>query len=262
MVATPAPLPLDITEDHRSVDRVSARALRLALLPSEEEHAAADLVRVAGGRRRPLVLALARVERALAAEPSAVVEVAAGHLRRAITRLRSPATAELESLLLRDGTTIGVRPIHRADADRLLRFHHTLSPETTRWRFFTFHPELSTDELHRFTNVDHRNREALVAIVDDEIVGVARWDRLDDRRAEVAFVIADAWQGRGLGGALFGALAVHARRAGVDHFVAETLGDNQRMLEVFRRGGVPLRTRFADGVVHADMDLTAARMTA
>jgi len=157
---------------------------------------------------------------------------------------------------LDDGTQFDVRPMEADDRDRLVRFHHRLSDETTYLRFFTVHPELHPDELERFTHVDHRSREAIVAVVDDEIAGVARFDRLgDDRDAEVAFVVADDMQGRGLGAALFQQLANRARELGVRRFVAETLPQNHRMLSVFRHAGLPATTRFDGGVVNVTLDL-------
>ena len=124
--------------------------------------------------------------------------------------------------------------MHADDAASLLRFHHTLSPETTHLRFFAVHPELSEAELHRFTNVDHRDREAIVATVADEIVGVARFDRLEvSTDAEVAFVVADSWQGRGLG-----ALSVRSSRGA---------GARGRHREV-RRRDAPAQSADAGGV--------------
>ncbi|MEJ7584885.1 MAG: hypothetical protein WKF43_12580 [Acidimicrobiales bacterium] len=98
---------------------------------------------------------------------------------------------------LRDGSRVAVVPMQPTDSVRLMRFHATLSPETTYSRFFSVHPELSSKELHRFTHVDHHDREAIVALADDEIVAVARFDLLNATDAEVAFVVADGWQGRG-----------------------------------------------------------------
>ena len=91
-----------------------------------------------------------------------------------------------------------VRPISIRDDERLLRFHATLSPETTRLRFFAVHPHLTLRETTRFTDVDHIDREAWVVLIDDEIIGVGRYERLaDPDDAEVAFVVADRWQGFG-----------------------------------------------------------------
>jgi RimJ/RimL family protein N-acetyltransferase len=150
--------------------------------------------------------------------------------------VQNPVTVKL-----RDGSTIEVAAMDAEDAPRLVRFHSTLSPETTYLRFFSFHPELRPEELHRFTHVDHRDREALVAVAGGEIVGVGRFDRIGDgAEAEVAFVVADSWQGRGICTALFERLAARAREVGVERFVAETLAHNGRMLAVFRHAGLPI----------------------
>lgn len=151
---------------------------------------------------------------------------------------------------------VEIRPMHRTDAGRLTRFHHRLSAETTRLRFFTFHPELNAAELHRFTHVDHHDREALVAVVDDEIVGVARYDHEPEASAaEVAFVVEDAWQGSGVGHQLFDALAARARAEGIATITAQTLAENRRMLTLFRHCGHPVRQRFEDGIIDLEIDL-------
>jgi GNAT superfamily N-acetyltransferase len=163
-------------------------------------------------------------------------------------------------MLVHDGRLLEVRPMRPDDAARLRRFHGTLSNETTRLRFFSVHPELTENEVDRFTHVDHHDREALVATVDGDIIGVTRFDRLADRpaEAEVAFVVTDDWQGCGIGSALFEQLATRARRAGIERFVAETLPHNQRMLTVFHHSGLPCRSSYRDGVVHVVMELGAA----
>jgi GNAT superfamily N-acetyltransferase len=165
-----------------------------------------------------------------------------------------PALPAPEGAALRDGSVVTLVPMGPADAERLVRFHSGLSPETVYRRFFSFHPELSADELYRFTHVDHRDREAIVASDGTEIVAVARFDREEDRTvAEVAFVVADPWQGRGLGSLLFGRLADRARKVGVTRFVADTLPENSRMLAVFHHAGVPCRSSHSDGVVHLEL---------
>src|SRR5215831_10237001 len=77
-----------------------------------------------------------------------------GRLSRTI-----PASATSDALLS-DGRVVQVRPIDASDAERLFRFHESLSPETTRLRFFAIHPYLSAAEVERFSTVDHHDREA------------------------------------------------------------------------------------------------------
>src|SRR3954454_7152238 len=158
--------------------------------------------------------------------------------------------------LLADGTVVSVRAIEPDDAERLMRFHQQLSPESIRMRFFTPHPRLSDKEVARYTTVDHHDREALVALLDDEIVGVARYDRLPaSTDAEVAFVVSDRWQGTGVGTLLLDHLAARARVEGIEQFVAETLGENRRMAQVFQRSGLTPATSWEDGVLHLVMPL-------
>jgi RimJ/RimL family protein N-acetyltransferase len=162
-----------------------------------------------------------------------------------------------ETVLLRDGASVDVVTMRPADAARLVRFHHTLSPDTTYFRFFSFHPELSADELYRFTHVDHRDREAIVVVNEGEIVAVARFDRdVGSTDAEVAFVVADSWQGRGVGTILFDRLARRARRVGIDRFTAQTFRDNARMRAVFHNAGLPMTQRREAEILHVTIDLT------
>lgn len=143
-------------------------------------------------------------------------------------------------------------------APALDRFHEHLSPATIRNRFFSMHPHLSSAELDRFTSVDHDDREALVALDGEgEIVAVARFDRLapGSTVAEVAFVVADAWQRRGVGGALFARLAARAREVGLTRLVADTQADNQAMRSVFRHAGLTHRETLQQGFVQVTMDL-------
>jgi RimJ/RimL family protein N-acetyltransferase len=157
---------------------------------------------------------------------------------------------------LTDGTTVKLSPMRASDAADLVRFHHTLSTETTYLRFFSVHPELSVAEVDRFTNVDHHDREAIVARIGGAIVGVARFDRIDDTdQAEVAFVVSDQWQGHGLGTMMFAALADRAREMGITGFVAETLPHNAKMLRVFHDAGLPVSSQFREGVVHLVIQL-------
>ena len=163
------------------------------------------------------------------------------------------------AITLPGGAVVQLHPMQAEDAEALVRFHHSLSRDTTYLRFFSVHPELSDEEVHRFTHVDHRDREALVATIGDDIAGVARFDRLEHSGdAEVAFVVADRWQGQGLGAVLFDALAARARSLGISRFVADTLPHNRRMLNVFHHRGLPCTSELRDGVVHIEIDLGGA----
>src|SRR3954471_3937807 len=159
---------------------------------------------------------------------------------------------------LADGGTAHLRPITPADADALQRFHVAQSPESIYLRFFAPYPRLTDADLHRFTNVDHVDRVALVATVGDDIVAVGRYDRTGRRQegtAEVAFNVSDGHQGRGLGSVLLEHLAAAAREHGVHRFVAEVLPQNRRMLGVFRDAGYEVRHAYEDGVVSLSFDI-------
>ena len=156
---------------------------------------------------------------------------------------------------LRDGRPVRLRPINPDDSDRLAAFHRSLSNETVYFRFFAPYPELSERDLHRFTHVDHDDRVALVATVGGEIVAVARYDRIDPSDAEVAFVVRDDHQGRGLGSVMLEHLAVAARERGVKRFIAEVLPNNRRMLSTFEEAGYHPARHMDDGVVSLAFDI-------
>ena len=158
------------------------------------------------------------------------------------------ATSIIAELTLADGSVVAVRTMTADDAADLAAFHRRLSSETIRRRFLGPHPTLSDGEIAHFTSVEHHEREALVATVDAEIVGVARFDRLPGSRdAEVAFVLADEWQNRGLGRALFELLATRARAEGIDRFLADTFATNTPMIRVLIHSGRPFTTSISAG---------------
>ncbi|MEV7972012.1 GNAT family N-acetyltransferase [Cellulomonas sp. NPDC089187] len=171
---------------------------------------------------------------------------------------RGPAYPEAweADVVLRDGSTTHIRPIRPEDADALQTFHVAQSEQSIYLRFFAPLERLPDRDLARFTQVDHRDRVALVAVTqDDAIIGVARYDKVGPDEAEVAFNIADAHSGRGLGSVLLEHLAAAARERGIKRFVAEVLPQNGRMIAVFREAGYTLRQRLEDGVVQVGFDI-------
>ncbi|WP_426999011.1 GNAT family N-acetyltransferase [Pseudarthrobacter sp. N5] len=159
-------------------------------------------------------------------------------------------------VVLRDGGTAHLRPIHPSDADALQAFHTAQSQNSIYMRFFAFKARLSGKELKRFTEVDYRDRVALVITIGGEIMGIGRYDRLEDpAEAEVAFNIADAHQGRGIGSILLEHLAAAARENGISRFSAEVLPENRKMLMVFADAGYDVRRHFDDGVVSLEFNI-------
>src|SRR3954465_2332662 len=105
-----------------------------------------------------------------------------------------------------------MRPIRPEDAPAIVEFHSRFSDRTRYLRYFSPYPRIPARDLARFVNVDHDDREALVAAVGDDLVAIGRYERLGvgAQDAEVAFVVEDAYQGRGVGSALLEHLAAAA----------------------------------------------------
>ncbi|MFI0407890.1 GNAT family N-acetyltransferase [Actinomadura sp. 3N508] len=171
-------------------------------------------------------------------------------------------------VVLSDGGTAHLRPIRTGDAGLLRDFYARLSPESIYYRFFSPRPYLSDRDVEHFTGVDHDRRVALIATIGEEMVAVVRYDRVNggqadgdqadgDRpeTAEVAFLVEDAHQGRGLGPVLLEHIAAAARERGVRRFVASVLPDNRRMTRVFREAGYRAEQRFEEGVIELVLDL-------
>lgn len=155
-------------------------------------------------------------------------------------------------VLLSDGSTVHMRAIGPADADAIVALHSRFSERTRYLRYFGPYPRIPARDLARFVTVDHRDREALVVSAGGQLVAVGRYERLgaDADDAEVAFVVEDAYQGRGIGSVLLEHLAAAARDAGIRRFVAEVLPENGGMLRVFAEAGYTVARQYSDGVVH------------
>lgn len=166
-----------------------------------------------------------------------------------------PTTFETD-VALTDGATLHVRPIRPDDGPRLLDFHERQSPQSIYYRYFSPRPRLSERDLEHLTHVDYVDRFALVALRADEVIGVARYDRLRHRaEAEVAFFVDDANHGRGLATVLLEHLAARAREVGITGFTASVLPENRKMIGVFTQAGFEATTRFDDGVVAVRLGL-------
>ncbi|MEU0130835.1 MULTISPECIES: GNAT family N-acetyltransferase [unclassified Streptomyces] len=167
-------------------------------------------------------------------------------------------------VVLRDGGTARVRPITTDDAERLVSFYEQVSDESKYYRFFAPYPRLSARDVHRFTHHDYVDRVGLAVTIGGEFIATVRYDRIDDRgrpasapadEAEVAFLVQDAHQGRGVASALLEHIAAVARERGIRRFAAEVLPANNKMIKVFRDAGFTQHRSFEDGSVHLTLDL-------
>ncbi len=162
---------------------------------------------------------------------------------------------ELErGVTLRDGSYVWIRPIRPEDEPRLTEFYDRLSRHTAYQRFFTVMRRLPPDWAHFFANVDYRRRMALVAEHEEggtlELIGVGRYEPSDEAdTAELAFVVQDGWQGRGLGTILLEDILRAGESRGIHRFRAYVLADNTRMLDLLNRFTEVERRTLEDGVV-------------
>ncbi len=158
-------------------------------------------------------------------------------------------------VLLTDGQTAHLRPVRPDDAEDLIAFYDRVSAESKYLRFFAPYPRLSASDVRRFTQVDYVDRVALIIRLADEMIGIGRYDRITHDQAEVAFLVEDAHQGRGIAQLLLEHLAEAARERGITRFLAEVLPQNQRMVKVFADAGYHVRTDLDDGVVAIDFPI-------
>jgi RimJ/RimL family protein N-acetyltransferase len=168
--------------------------------------------------------------------------------------------SELERpLALRGGASLRLRPIRPDDEPRLEELFHRLSRRTVHQRFFAPYERLRADWYQRFANVDYRGRLALVA--EDEqagrtlLRGVAQYEPdAVPGVAEVAVVVEDAWQNRGLGSVMLDAVLEAAEARGIHTFSATVLAENRRMLHVLWRLGEIHRRSAEDGVLTVEFE--------
>ncbi|MEW2613283.1 GNAT family N-acetyltransferase [Streptomyces sp. NPDC047880] len=167
-------------------------------------------------------------------------------------------------VVLRDGGTARIRPITVDDADRLVSFYEQVSDESKYYRFFAPYPRLSAKDVHRFTHHDFVDRVGLAATVGGEFIATVRYDRIGADgtpasapadEAEVAFLVQDAHQGRGVASALLEHIGAVARERGIRRFAAEVLPANTKMIKVFTDAGYTQKRSFEDGVVRLEFDL-------
>jgi acyl-CoA synthetase (NDP forming)/GNAT superfamily N-acetyltransferase len=166
------------------------------------------------------------------------------------------ADIDLDALLL-DGRIARIRTVQASDAGALQAMHDGVSSDALYLRFFSLSRSVVPEEIHALTRPAGDDHLSLLAEIGGRVVGVATFERLDNDRtkAEIAFLVDDTHRGRGIGMLLLEHLAGAAVTVGVRSFVAETLASNSSMLHVFSDTGLPMVSRYDDGVVHIEIAL-------
>ena len=161
--------------------------------------------------------------------------------------------------LLKDGTEIDFRPIHPTDEPRMRDLLYDLSQETIYYRFMSHQQHFGQRQVQNFVYVDHRKDVAIVGTLPeaygDEIIVVGRY-YLDEHtnRAEVAFVVRDEWQNKGLGTFVYRHLVNIAKASGISGFTAEVLRNNNRMQAIFNHSECNVSSHIEEGVYSFIMD--------
>ncbi len=170
-----------------------------------------------------------------------------------------------ETITLKDGTKMVIRPIRPDDAADLQDTFQRLSIQSIYLRFLSFKKELTDEEATQLATVDYSSRMAFVAIGKEDdrdiVAGVARYAILDPQHpeiAEAAVVVVDKYQGLGLGKQLLRRLVVYARAKGIVSMRGNLQVGNDRMLLLVKGSGLPNQTRFVEGMWEVAIDLRVA----
>jgi GNAT superfamily N-acetyltransferase len=169
-----------------------------------------------------------------------------------------------ESETLRNGVSIRIRAVRSDDKNGITQAFDQLEAESIYTRFFQAKAGLSSQELKAITEVDFEKVVALVATIQsgkrETIVGGGRYLVIDrnsrPRRAEIAFLVEEDYQGLGIAGRILRHLTVIAREKGVEQFEAEVLSHNKAMLAVFACSGLPMKRTQGNGVIHLSVDIS------
>jgi len=151
------------------------------------------------------------------------------------------------------------RAIRVDDRERVREAYSRLSPEAIYLRAFRYKKDLSESDLTRITEVDFQREVALVvttgAGAQEAVIAGGRYVCIDNTAAEVAFTVEERYRGLGIASRLLGHLAAIARGRGIVRFDADVLANNQPMLKVFARSGLPIERRREGSVIQVELTL-------
>lgn len=170
-------------------------------------------------------------------------------------RTRYPTELE-RCTVIADGTEVLLRPIRPIDEELMRNLFYSLSQESIYYRFFSVPKSMPHDKVMPLVNIDYEKDMALVATIEEaageKIIAVGRYMRTskDEKTAEVAFLVRDEWQNRGIGRALLQTLIDIAKQKGIKGFTACVLEGNKQMMALFHKSGYKLNMKLKDGVYY------------
>lgn len=153
------------------------------------------------------------------------------------------------------------RPVKPSDEDLEREFFYSLSDESVYYRFFNIVKAMPHEKLQPLVNIDYRTEMAIAGFTgepgEEEMVAIGRY-KTDpaDNLAEIAFLVRDDWQQRGIGTHLFKKLTDHALKRGLSGFKAEVLAQNKKMMYVFHKSKFPVRTKLEDGSYYLEISFS------
>jgi acetyltransferase len=181
------------------------------------------------------------------------------------TAIRAYPTRYVAPWTMKDGTGVTIRPIRPEDEPAMVRFHETLSERSVYLRYFhllNLEQRVQHERLTRICFIDYDREMALVAerrnpeSGESEILGVSRAMKIHGTtEAEVAVLISDHWQGRGLGKELLARLLIVGADEKLSKLTADILPDNRGILRICEKLGFTLKHSLEDEVVHAEFTI-------
>jgi GNAT superfamily N-acetyltransferase len=185
------------------------------------------------------------------------------HKRAGQTHSQRPQIDAQRKVVGRDARAVSIRVATPDDKEKLRKMFSRLSSKTIYRRFHLAYPHVPEQMLDLMSDVDHYDKEALFAVAEEEIVGHAMYVKLaNSGDAEVAFVVEDEWQSKGVGKLLLDEIAEKARLRGIETFSGEVLGENRRAVGLLNAVFAKVRYVTRDGLYHFRVSLQTLKPTA
>jgi GNAT superfamily N-acetyltransferase len=182
--------------------------------------------------------------------------------KRAGQTTRRPQIETQGKVVGRDARAVSIRVATPDDKEKLRRMFSRLSSKSIYRRFHHPYQRVPEQMLDLMLDVDHHDKESLVAVAKEEIVGHAMYVKLaDSGDAEVAFVIEDEWQSKGVGKLLLSEIAKKAQRRGISTFTGQVLGENRRVLGLLNAVFAEVEYVISQGLYHFRVPLWTLRLT-